>query len=66
MANNPKIRVQAITGWILIAHDSSGWNIAWLDVFGSKKSAIEFAVENNWPHPYLAVRGKISSDQSRH
>lgn len=65
MTNNPAIRVQAITGWVLIAHDTDcGWNIAWLDVFGSKKTAIEFAVKNKWPHPYKAIRGRLMADQS--
>lgn len=64
MANSPAIRVQAITGWVLIGHDAyCGWHIAWLDVFGTKKTAIEFATANKWPHPYRAVRGRIAADQ---
>lgn len=67
MTNNPAIRVRAITGWILIGHDEDqGWNIAWFDVFSTKKTAIEFAVKNEWPHPYQAVRGRLSADRSHH
>jgi hypothetical protein len=67
VSNAPAIRVQAIAGWILIAHDAdTGWNIAWFDVFGTKKTALEFAVKNKWPHPYRAVRGRLMADQSRH
>ncbi len=66
MANNPAIRVPAITGWILISYDDDyGWNIAWHDVFGRKKTAIEFAVKNNWSPPYKAVRGRLMADQGR-
>ena len=66
MTNNPAIRVQAITGWILIGYDYDyGWNIAWHEVFSTKKNAIAFAVNARWPLPYKAIRGRLMADNSR-
>lgn len=54
--------VEDVTGWVLICRDedSPEWRIAWTDPFSSKKAAIGFAVENNWPGPYRAVRGRLT------
>ncbi len=55
--------VAPIKGWLLLSKDecSNGWYIAWYDMFGTKKSALKFARENNWPNPFKAVRGTLSA-----
>jgi hypothetical protein len=57
-------RINDVEGWILICKDddSDGWHIAWLDVFGSRKSAREFAKKNGWSRyeTWRAVRGQLS------
>lgn len=65
MARNVKgMIVEDVSGWILVSkdEDSKNWHIAWLEPFSRKKQAIAFAVENRWPQPYRAVRGRISAD----
>lgn len=52
------------TGWILISldDDNDEWHIAWLEPFGTKKSALHFATSNHWPKPYRAIRGRVMAD----
>jgi hypothetical protein len=61
-----RIKVSPIVGWLLIALDDDAisnpageWNIAWHDIFSTKKSARDFAIDNNWSHPWRAVRGEL-------
>lgn len=56
------LSVQDVAGWVLICkdEDSTDWHIAWMDPFGSKKSALAFATGNRWPKPYQAVRGRLT------
>lgn len=56
----------SIAGWVLIAKyedEPAEWLIAWMDLFSSKKRALEFAKKNNWQKPYRAVRGRMTTDQ---
>jgi hypothetical protein len=55
--------VLPVTGWMLVCkdEDAKNWHIAWLDIFGTKKSALAFAAENKWPQPYRAIRGALAA-----
>lgn len=55
-------KIPPYDGWVLIASegDDDPWHIAWLDVFGTRKEALAFAQEQEWPRPYRAVRGGIA------
>lgn len=63
----PKITYNPVDvqGWVLVAKedDSPRWYIAWMDIFGTKKAALKFATDNNWPKPFKAMRGRIRADQ---
>jgi hypothetical protein len=52
------------TGWALVAKDDDleGWNIAWIDLFPTRRAALGFADKANWPKPYRAVRATLSVD----
>lgn len=58
-------RVAPVTGWVLIAlneEDTPDWHIGWLDIFSTKKRALDFAKTNNWSSHcrYRAVRGCVA------
>ena len=61
------LRIEDIEGWVLIGKDDDlpSWNIAWMEPFSTKKSALAFAADNRWPKPYEAVRGRITIDPAR-
>jgi hypothetical protein len=61
-------KIEPVTGWLLICRDEPDirtgddpktWHIAWDNVFVTKKAALSFARENNWPRPFRAVRGAL-------
>ena len=56
--------VPDIEGWILISkdEDATSWGIAWDSPFRTRKGALAFARENEWPQPYRAVRGRLMAD----
>jgi hypothetical protein len=52
-------------GWALIVPDekTGDWHIAWHEIFDRKKQAVAFAVENQWPKPWRAVRASLTATQ---
>lgn len=54
-------RMPQSEGWILIAKDDDcdEWHIAWIDLFATRNIALGFAVKNNWPRPFRAVRARL-------
>lgn len=58
------LKIEDVTGWLLICKDDDAddWHIAWLEPFGARRSALDFAKTNNWPKPYRAIRGRIMID----
>lgn len=67
MAKQKWNRIAPIEGWVLITREETGedgkrdggWHIAWMEPFGTRKAARDFATSANWSRPWQAVRGQL-------
>lgn len=57
--------VMPVEGWVLITRDEAAkdWHLAWLEVFSTRRAALELARDNKWSAPFKAVRGNISTSR---